>query len=67
MCIDHSQGQTSAKNQHINNFNIFQTSKPPSLVLGGTQTHKYLICVQTPKPSCLGTRQEDSCLPKVLI
>ena len=36
-------------------------------VLGGIRTHNLLILGQTSKPSCLGARQEDSCLPKYLI
>ena len=43
-------------------FYIFQIFKPPSLVLGGTRTHNLLIFGLTPKSSCLGAWEEDSCL-----
>ena len=33
----------------------------------GFWTHNLLIFGQTPKNSCLGEQQEDSCLPKLLI
>ena len=46
---------------------IVQISMPPSFVLSGIRTHNLLIFGQTPRSSCLGGRQEDSCLPKVLI
>ena len=42
-------------------FYIFQISKPLSLVMGGTRAHTLLIFGRTPKPSCLGAQQEDSC------
>ena len=49
-------------------FIIISKSKTSlSLVMGGIRTHNLLIFGQTPKPSCQGSRQEDSCLPKDLI
>ena len=35
-------------------LNFFKCETPPSLVLGGIQTHNLQILGQTPKPSCLG-------------
>ena len=34
---------------------------------GGIRSHNLLTFGQTPKPSCLGVQQEDSCLPQLLI
>ena len=44
---------------------IFQISKPQSFDPGWN--YNLLIFGQAPKPSCLGVRQEDSCLPKLVI
>ena len=35
-----------------------------NLVMGGIRTHNLLIFGLTTRPSCLGTQQEDSGLPK---
>ena len=39
---------------------IFKSEAPLSLVLGGILTHNLPIFGQTPNPSCLWVRQEDS-------
>ena len=51
---------------HINII-FLKSETPLSFVLGLIRIHNHLISGQTPKPSCLGARQKDSCLPKVLI
>ena len=46
-------------------FIFFKSLSHWVLVLDETRTHNLLIFAQTPEPSCLGVRQEDSCLPKL--
>ena len=48
-------------------FFFFQISKPLSFGPGWESNSQPPDLWQTPKPSCLGARQEDHCLPKVLI
>ena len=55
--------------QHSGRLIVYfvKSETPLSLVLGGIQTHTLLILGLTTKPSCLGVRQEDSGLPKLMI
>ena len=46
---------------------FFKSETLLSFVRVEIRTHNLLIFGQTPKPSCLGAQQEDSCLPKLLI
>ena len=42
---------------------FFKSLSNSFLILGGIRTHNFVIFGQTPQPSCLGSRQEDSCFP----
>ena len=44
-----------------------KSDTPLSFVPGGIRTHNLLIFGQISKPSCLGPRQEENCLPKLSI